>query len=317
MANDIQQEIRNEAKRLLEAGEVKVVIGYEQGSAPFMSTPAFVESAEDVDRLIWTPACSNNLAVYLPQEVKNGKVAIVAKGCDARSVVMMVQEHQLDRSSVYIIGVPCEGVVDSEALAGAVRLDDIRGLDWENGAIEAQMAGTQKSLNRDAVVKVSCRNCAYPVPVGADMIAGGEVQIAATAAESPNLGESFEERRRFWAEQFDKCTRCYACRQACPGCFCKECFIDRIVPRWAAKRNGASDAWMFHITRAMHQAGRCSQCGECSRVCPMGIPVHELTREVERHVAELFDYTAGLDWETDPALGAFKAEDPDPSGHGG
>lgn len=244
MAKDIQ-EIKNEARKLMESGEVKVVVGYERGSNEQKSTPVFVESVEDVDRLIWDPTCVNNLAVYAIQEAKNGKVGIVAKERDARSITMLMQEHQVDKDAVKVITVEDEKAED----------------------------------------------------------------------ESLKLPESFEERRAYWASQFEKCTRCYACRQACPGCFCNTCFIDRIIPRWAAKRAGASDAWMFHITRAMHQAGRCSQCGECTRVCPVGIPLHELTKEIERNVVELFDYTAGMDPDMAPALGTFTPEDPDPS-HG-
>ncbi|MDO8585937.1 MAG: 4Fe-4S dicluster domain-containing protein [Armatimonadota bacterium] len=241
------QEIRNKAKRLLESGEVKVVVGYERGSTESKSTPAFIESPDDVDRLIWDATCVNNLAAYAIQEAKNGGVAIIARDCDARSIVMLVQEHQLDKDAVRVIEVPDE-------------------TQW---------------------------------------------------ADDPALPESLEERRAFWAKEFEKCTRCYACRQACPGCFCNTCFIDRIVPRWAAKRAGASDAWMFHVTRAMHQAGRCGDCRECSRVCPVGIPVHLLAREIETFVGELFDYKAGMDMDADPVLGTFTPEDPDPNEHGG
>jgi formate dehydrogenase (coenzyme F420) beta subunit len=315
---DLQQELRNEARRLLEAGEVAVVIGYEQGSTAFKTTPVFIDSADGVDKLVWNPACVNNLSSYLIQEAKDKKVAIVAKGCDVRSIVMTVQEHQVDRSNVHIIGVPCEGVIEPQALAAeGVRVDDIRGLTWEKGKIAVQMPTGNVTFDRNKVVKAACKTCGYPVPTQADTMIGGQVELAPSAASDFALPEALEARRQFWADQFDKCTRCYACRQACPGCFCKECFIDRITPRWAAKRSGASDAWMFHITRAMHQAGRCSQCGECTRVCPVGIPVHELAREIEGLVGDMFDYKAGIDFEADPVLGSFTPGDPDPNGHGG
>ena len=237
------QEMRDEAKRLLESGEVKVVIGCERGSTDTKSTPAFIESPDDVDRLIFDETCVNNLAAYAIQEAKNGKVAIVANDSGARSITMLVQEHQLDKDAVRVIS------TDGEA----------------------------------------------------------------GKADDPALPESSEDRRAFWAKEFEKCTRCYACRQACPGCFCNVCFIDRIVPRWAAKRAGANDAWMFHVTRAMHQAGRCGDCRECSRVCPVGIPVHLLAKEIETFVGELFDYKAGMDVEAEPVLGTFTPEDPDPN----
>ena len=51
---------------------------------------------------------------------------------------------------------------------------------------------------------------------------------------------------------------------------------------------------MFHIIRAFHVAGRCTDCGECSRVCPQNIPLHLLNRKFIKDIDEIYgDYQAG------------------------
>ena len=77
--SDIETKIREAAKNALESGDVKLVIGWGAGSVPFKTTPVFIEKPEDVDKLVWNPACVNNLAVYLPKMAKDCKVGIVAK----------------------------------------------------------------------------------------------------------------------------------------------------------------------------------------------------------------------------------------------
>ena len=51
---------------------------------------------------------------------------------------------------------------------------------------------------------------------------------------------------------------------------------------------------MFHIIRAYHVCGRCTDCGECSRVCPQNIPLHLLNRKFIKDMNELYgEYQAG------------------------
>ena len=43
-------------------------------------------------------------------------------------------------------------------------------------------------------------------------------------------GLSPAERMAFWAKQFDRCVKCYACRQVCPMCYCERCIVDKNRP---------------------------------------------------------------------------------------
>lgn len=316
MINELENKIREEARRLLESGEVKLVIGYASGSAPFVTTPAFIEKPEDVDRLVWNPACANNLAVYIPKVGKTDKVAIVAKPCDVKSIVTLLQESQIERENVYIIGLTCGGIVESGELREAgIKLTEVTGLDWSGGKINVATKSGEVSFEAAAVEKSGCRYCRSRTPVISDVIIGDEVTPEGVDEYQDGLPESTEERREYWAKQFERCIRCYACRQVCPSCYCHTCFADRRDLKWITKRARGEEAWMFHATRAMHLAGRCISCGECSRVCPVGIPVMKLTKELEKHVKELWDFEAGMDPESEPALGTFTMEDADPLGH--
>ena len=70
---------------------------------------------------------------------------------------------------------------------------------------------------------------------------------------------------------------------------------------------------MFHIIRAFHVAGRCTDCGECSRVCPQHIPLHLLNRKFIKDIDSLYgDFQAGADSETRGPLTAFTEGDAEP-----
>jgi formate dehydrogenase (coenzyme F420) beta subunit len=309
----MENELRAKAKELLAGGQVKMVIGYEAGSVPFKCTPLFAETPEDAERMVWNPACVNNLAVYLPQAVKRGKVAVVLKPCDMKSVVELVREHQIEREDVVAIVVSSPGMLDEDALSG-IDLADIKSVAWRDGGIVVSTGGGEVTIPADKAFQEKCRRCSLGEPASAD------IKIGDFTAKTPAADTSVEEheklspaeRRAFWAGHFGRCIRCYACRQACPGCYCNECFVDKNGQVWASKATDATSNWFFHVTRAMHTAGRCIGCGECERACPMGIPLSLLGKKLEIDVEEMFGSAPGEDTEAAPVLGSFDANDPDP-----
>src|SRR4030042_3259337 len=103
----IAEQIRSEATRLLEKGEVELVIGFRMGSIPMTSRPWLARTPEDSKALHWDGFCNLNLANYLAK--RKGRVAVVAKGCDTRSIVGHLQEHQIQRDQIVILGVPVQG----------------------------------------------------------------------------------------------------------------------------------------------------------------------------------------------------------------
>jgi ferredoxin len=281
-----EKQIQAQARELLKEGQVDCVIGYEMGSRGQVR-PAFIYSPKDVERLVWNDGCTHNLVTYLHDKKKPPKrgadppnVAIVVKPCDSRALNVLLAEGQIERERLYIIGLTCEGVVEGAGL------------------------GKQNGHERQA----RCLRCNERVPVLYDTLIGeapnveisdGFGDVAALEAMTPG------ERMTFWLGQFERCIRCYACRQVCPGCYCKTCMFERDDSMWIGIANEVEEKQFFHLGRAYHLAARCIECNECERVCPMNIPISLLNRKLVKDVRELFDYRAGLDDQPGPLLTMF------------
>ncbi len=311
---DVQEAIRDAARKVLESGEVSQVIGWGAGSVPFKTTPVFITKPEDVGKLVWNPACVNNPSVYLPKLAKDKKVAIVAKPCDIRSIVALIQEKQISRENLYIIGLNCRGVVDAFNLdAQDIRLQDVTGLEWTDSGLKVTTTNGSTDLDCSDCLRDMCNLCDKRTPAIFDEKFGEAVEPK--FVEVYDIPEMPEERRAYWAEQFSRCIRCYGCRQVCPSCYCKLCFADRIEPKWTAKKATTNETWMFHATRSMHLVGRCVQCGECERACPMGIPIAQLNREMAAVVKDRYGFEAGDPDAEAELFGTYKDEDFDPGHH--
>jgi L-lactate utilization protein LutB len=102
------------------------------------------------------------------------------------------------------------------------------------------------------------------------------------------------DRMEFWLNQFDRCIRCYACRQVCPVCDCPTCLYERDDSLWTGMNIEINEKRAFHLGRAYHLAGRCVGCNECERVCPMEIPISLLNLKLAQEVESAFGYQAGL-----------------------
>lgn len=315
---DLIQQLRGEAKKLLTEKRVEMVIGYGTGTEFTRVTPVFVASPDGVDALTWGPFCVNNLVKYLVEyRHRPGRVAVVAKGCDARAVNRLISDNQIDREQVFVIGLPCPGILDGRRVAGVV--------DPGASLLEADIAGEdfvlktdrgEYRLNRKEYLLRKCCSCENPNPVIADMFLGEELPV-------PNPSDRFaevqaleqlttDERSAYWDRQFSRCLRCYACRNVCPACTCRQCVFDQVEPNWVSKRNNLSENTAFHLIRAFHVAGRCVDCGECDRVCPVAIPLRKLNRKILKDIGELFDApTPGSREGLESPLGGFSTGDPE------
>ena len=128
-----------------------------------------------------------------------------------------------------------------------------------------------------------------------------------------------DERFEFWQNELSKCIRCNACRNVCPACTCEKCVFDNDNSGVAQKAAQTSfEESNFHIIRAFHVAGRCTDCGECSRVCPQGIPLHLFNRKFIKDIDEFYgEFQAGVDPEAKSPLTSFTFNDVEPGVTGG
>ena len=120
-----------------------------------------------------------------------------------------------------------------------------------------------------------------------------------------------DERWNHFEALLSGCIRCYACRNACPLCFCPTCFVDESSPQWIGKGQDPTDIRTFHFLRAYHCAGRCTDCGACEEACPMEIKVRDFTRKLVKESVENYGWEPGLTLDRSPPLETFKPEDPD------
>jgi len=328
-SHELETRLRETAERLLGEKKVSLFLGYEKASLPLRTTPLFLTAAEQAARLAWNPFCTANLAVYLPRLFKapaNAReakvapppptVAIVLKGCDARSVVALLQERQVRRENLVLVGVACPGMVD--ARKAEIALGDHEALgageDARGNVRVVVDDGTEVTLRREDVLADSCLECRAPAPAVYDVLLGESAEAKETDAERRKAAEfeskPIDVRWTRFQEALSKCIRCNACRQACPVCYCKDCLLDQTRPRWIGAGTDFSDVAIYHMVRALHLAGRCTECGACARACPMGIDTRLLARKLTLEVEDLYGYRPGESAEATPPLSAFAMDDP-------
>ena len=306
----MQDKLIKRAKELLSEGKVQKVIGWKKGLFEDDITPAVFTSAEELDKdFVFNKHCKANLSKYLVQITKNIEIAksttrmnnvmakqrdpnaqdapipqevaaVFLKPNDTLSFTQLLKENRITREDVYAIGVPCQDSIDGGE---------------------------------------PCDNCKGKKPVSCDEYIGVEPDAEVTPNEK-RMEEvakleamTADERDAFWKNEFSRCLRCNACRDICPACTCEKCVFDNnniYTSQKVAQTNFEES--LFHIIRAWHVAGRCTDCGECSRVCPQHIPLYLLNRKFIKDINEIYgEYQAGQDMDSKPAMWTFKTDDPE------
>jgi formate dehydrogenase subunit beta len=310
----MEQKLRQEAKALLEQKRVDWIIGFAQGSLKFTTTPLITKDIADTERLVINPFITNNLANFLT-EIK-GRVGIVAKGCDSRSIVSLIQDNKVAREDLVILAVPCPGIIDLakiERLVGKDR-DEIEDITRNGDKVSVKLDGQKKDFGIGDFLFDHCLACELPTPTEYDIILGDKRKPSPeTKISGQNIARLKEltsaERWASWEKEFRRCIRCYACRNVCPACFCQRCFVEETEPQWTLPMPQWQDNLVFQIIRNIHVAGRCTDCGECERVCPVNIPLRSLTREMYDIVSELFKCKSGMDKDALPLMAHYEQEE--------
>ncbi len=325
--NDIEKKIQAEAGRLLDEEKVDLVIGYQKGTLPLQSGPVFISSADDTAKLVFDPSCKQNLAVYVHQAIKGHQkaqarvkpedktrlvVAVVARGCTSRSLVIHLQEKQYSREEIVVLGVPCSGYIDKNKLNEQMDGAEIIAGSITDEMLAVKTANGEKKFKLDAVLADNCLTCEYNNPVISDFSAG-EIASRKSEAEYRAVDEfaalSEDERWEYFSTEMNKCMRCFACRNICPSCYCATCFAEQSQPEWVGAGINPSDNQVFQVMRMFHMAGRCVDCGSCVEVCAEGIDLRKFLKKLDQDDQKLYGHKAGVKLDEPSPLASFREDD--------
>ena len=316
-----RDQLIEKASALLSNGTVSAVLGWGKGEFDYDVTPRVFSSVEELqDGFVWSDFCGANFSKYLVAKTQKieGKILVFLKPCDSYSFNQLLTEHRFDREKVYAVGIPCEGMADI-AKVKAVCGEGISAIDTtgEQMLVTTLYDDAPKAIATADVLAERCINCKSKKIVAYDELLGdnGEViesgrfdEVARLEAMTP------DERFAFWQNELSRCIRCNACRDACPACTCEKCVFDN--PNSGVENKSPANEFeekLFHIIRAYHVAGRCTDCGECSRVCPQNIPLHLLNRKFIKDMNDFYgDYQAGEEVGSRAPLVNYTTEDLEP-----
>jgi ferredoxin len=246
---ETQQALRKRVAELLENGTVVTFLSWESGRFANQTTPIVISDPAQAEKLVWNEYCVNTLAKYTRDLAHRGRVGVVVRGCDSRGIVRLINDKVITREDVYLIGVGCPGMRDMQG----------------------------NPLKK-------CRECRHQNAVLFDEFLGDtvdEVTPDGRFAEVEAIeAMSQKERAAYFESVYSKCIRCYACRDVCPCCTCRECFVDARREDWVGKQNNLPENRFYGITRVMHIGDRCIECGECEPRCPYNLPIREMLKRV-------------------------------------
>jgi len=315
-----RDQLIEKAVALLNDGTVSQVLGWQKGEFDYDITPAVFENEEELKNgFVWNDFCGANFSKYLVSKAAKaeGKILVFLKPCDTYSFNQLLTEHRFDREKVYAVGIPCEGMADIDKIK-AICGDGICKIECgEKIAVSTIYNDEATLIDAKDVLAERCINCKSKKHVAYDELIGedGDVIDSARFDEVAKLeAMTADERFAFWQNELSKCIRCNACRDVCPACTCEKCVFNN--PKSGVENKSPATSFeeqMFHIIRAFHVAGRCTDCGECSRVCPQNIPLHLLNRKFIKDMNEFYgEYQAGAEVGSRAPLVNYTTEDIEP-----
>lgn len=120
-------------------------------------------------------------------------------------------------------------------------------------------------------------------------------------------GTSIKARFAYWNGQFSQCIKCFGCRDACPICYCLDCYLE--AGRGLIVGGQVPPDIMFPVLRTIHVADSCVNCGQCQDICPSELPLSRLAHMLNTETSSVFGYQPGMDLGVPPPLSVVPEEE--------
>lgn len=315
---------RKQVKEAFKTGKITGFLGWSKiPTMPGKSRATIATSPDEVDLLTFDSFSRENLVRlicgktnYLPELPKNKRFGIMVKGCDARSLLANIAESKINRDDLWVVGVKCPGTIDLERLRASLH-DDIKLISDDGSKLHIELLdGKKLDIERSDFLDIRCIRCPYPEPLEADLILPDDnhrkPSIDWDTWVEKYLEKPFEERKVYILEQLSRCTMCFACRDACPGCYCNvNCVMDypKLAEPYLHKNNSLPSILLYHFIHYFHLSDRCTSCGECARACPENIPLNLITDQLANLQKTAFQFEAGTSSQSRPPLQLYKVEE--------
>lgn len=295
------------ARSILATGTAEGILGYAAGLAGDDIGPVFITKPEDATALLMPEGAPYGLLRLARDYLSDRRIAVFARTCDIRAFIELVKRKCFAPEQVFTVGINCDAAPGPGARSSCRRCEYPRATmaDLEISIGDSACAVTAHSARGEDVVKAAELGTADPFTLPDSWC---DTAVATQESDLTSDGD-LEQRLEYWMGQFDKCIKCYGCRNACPLCYCKDCYLNG--GRGLVPGGQLAPPRIFHLTRLAHVADSCLNCGQCEAACPMGIPLTRLYHKLHRELAEIFDYRPGLDSSPPPLMMFNEAEKSD------